>query len=69
MHRIFAGAIALFGDSRDDYGEQRMIAVGLLDTLVVLIVHIETDNTIRVISMRKADKNETNIYTQEIGAI
>ena len=46
-----------------------MIAVGLLDTLVVLIVHIETDNTIRVISMRKADKNETNIYTQEIGAI
>ena len=68
-HRVFAGAIALFGDSRDDYGEQRMIAVGLLDTLVVLIVHIETDNTIRVISMRKADKNETNIYTQEIGAI
>ena len=46
-----------------------MIAVGLLDTLVVLIVHIETDNTIRVISMRKVDKNETNIYTQEIGAI
>ena len=65
---MFAGVIALFEDSREDYSEQRMIAVGLLDALIVLIVHIETDDTIRVISMRKADKNETNIYYQNIGA-
>ena len=43
-------AIALFEDSRKYHGEQRMIAVGLLGALVVLIAHIETDDTIRTIS-------------------
>jgi uncharacterized DUF497 family protein len=50
-----------------DYGEQRMIGVGLLDYLVVLIVHVENDETIRIISMRKADGNETDIYYQNVG--
>ena len=65
--RIFAGPLVLFEDDRADYGEQRMIAMGLLDTLVVVIVHVESDNTIRIISIRKADKNETNIYYQNLG--
>jgi uncharacterized DUF497 family protein len=51
----------LFEDDRIEYGEQRMIGVGLLDCLVVLIFHVENDEIIRVISMRKADENETNI--------
>ncbi|MBI3716741.1 MAG: BrnT family toxin [Betaproteobacteria bacterium] len=67
--RVFAGPIALFEDPRHDYGEQRMIAVGLLDSLVVLVVHVESDETIRIISLRKADKHETNLYFQNIGAI
>jgi uncharacterized DUF497 family protein len=45
-----------------------MIAIGLLDALVELIVHVESDNTIRIISMRKADKYETNLYYQNLGA-
>jgi uncharacterized DUF497 family protein len=48
-------------------GEQRVIGVGLLDYLVVLIVHVETDETIRIISMRNADDNETDIYYQNVG--
>lgn len=39
--RIFAGPLVLFEDDRTDYGEQRMIAMGLLDSLVVVIVHVE----------------------------
>jgi uncharacterized protein len=66
--RIFAGPLALFEDDRNDYGERRMIAMGLLDALVVIVVHVESDNTIRIISMRKADKNETNLYYQNLGA-
>jgi uncharacterized protein len=57
----------LFEDNRADYGEQRMIGVGLLDYLVVLIVHVENDETIRIISMRKAGDNETDIYYQNVG--
>jgi uncharacterized protein len=65
--KVFAGPMVLFEDNRADYGEQRMIGVGLLDYLVVLIVHVENDETIRIISMRKADGNETDIYYQNVG--
>jgi uncharacterized protein len=66
-NKVFAGPMVLFEDNRADYGEQRMIGVGLLDYLVVLIVHVESDETIRIISMRKADGNETDLYYQNVG--
>jgi len=66
--RIFAGPLVLFEDDRADYNEQRMIAMGLLDSLVVIVVHVESDRTIRIISIRKADKYETNLYYQNLGA-
>lgn len=43
-----------------------MIALGLLEQLVVVVVHIESDETIRIISMRKADRHETNLYFQNV---
>jgi uncharacterized DUF497 family protein len=43
--KVFAGPIVLFEDNRPDYGEQCMIGIGLLDNLVVLIVHVK--NAIR----------------------
>ena len=64
---VFAGPMVLIEDSRADYGEQRMIGIGLLDCLVVLIVHVETDETIRIISMRKADSDETVLFYQHAG--
>lgn len=44
-----------------------MISIGLLEFLVVLIVHVETDDTVRIISMRKADNDETNLYYENVG--
>jgi uncharacterized DUF497 family protein len=67
-YRVFQGPIVLAEDCRDDYGDQRMIAHGLLDAVVVVVIHIESDQTIRIISMRKGDKHETNRYYEEIGA-
>ena len=65
--KVFAGPMVLFEDDRDDYGEQRMIGVGLLDDLIILIVHLENDDTIHIISMRKADSDETDLYYQNVG--
>jgi hypothetical protein len=65
--QIFAGPLVLIEDNRQDYGEQRMVGIGLLDCLVVLIVHVETDETIRIISMRKADTDEIDLYYQNAG--
>ena len=65
--KVFAGPMVLFEDDRTDYGEQRMIGIGLLDYLVVLIVHVETNDTIRIISMRKAESDETDLYYENVG--
>ena len=65
--KVFTGPLVLIEDQRRDYGEQRMIGIGLLDFLVVLIVHVESDEEIRIISMRKADRDETDIYYENAG--
>ncbi len=65
--KVFGGPLVLFEDKRQDYNEQRVICIGLLDHLVVLIVHVESDQDIRVISMRKADSDETDLYYKNAG--
>jgi hypothetical protein len=51
-----------FEDRRFDYGESRFVTLGILRGEVVVIVTAETDEEIRVISMRKAERNEEEIY-------
>lgn len=61
-YKVFDGAIVLFEDNRFDYGEQRLVAVGLLDVAVVVVVHLDNDDTIKIISMRYATKQEQKLY-------
>jgi uncharacterized DUF497 family protein len=49
------------------YHEQRFVTLGILNGDVVVVVHTETANEIRVISLRKATKNEQNLYFSRIG--
>ena len=51
-----------FEDNRFDYDEPRFITLGMLGGKIVLIVTSETEAEIRIISMRKAEKNEQKIY-------
>lgn len=51
-----------FEDRRFEYDEQRFITLGMLRGAVVVIATTETDEEIRVISMRKAEQNEEKIY-------
>lgn len=55
-----------FEDNRFDYGEQRFISLGMLHDVVVVIVTAETDEESRVISIRKAERNEQEIYFKNI---
>ena len=64
-HRVFDGAIFTFEDIRFEYDEQRFVTIGLLDDVVV-IVHTETVEVIRIISMRKANKYERERYFKNI---
>jgi len=64
-YKVFAGATFTFEDTRFDYAEQRFVTIGLLDDVVV-IVHTETAEEIRIISMRRASKHEQKLYFQNL---
>ncbi len=54
-------------DDREDYGEERWIGIGRIQTRTVVIVYTELDEeTIRVISLRKALKHERQDYEEYI---
>lgn len=55
-----------FEDRRFDYGEQRFITLGMLRGVVVIVATAETDEEIRVISMRRAEPNEEEIYYRNL---
>ena len=64
---IFEDAPLTFSDDRYDYGERRLSTLGLLKGRVVMISHTETnDGIIRLISARRASKNEEIKYFKEI---
>lgn len=59
---VFEGPTFTFEDDRRDYGEQRWVSIGLLRDKIVVIVHTETEDEIRVISMREAEKDEQRLF-------
>jgi hypothetical protein len=63
---IESTATVTFEDKRFDYGEQRFITLGMLRDVVVVVVTAETDEEVRVISMRKAERNEQEIYFKNL---
>ncbi len=66
IEKVFAGETVTILDDRFDYGEPRFITLGLLSGRVVVIAHTETLGVIRIISVRKATKNEEARYFKEI---
>jgi uncharacterized DUF497 family protein len=65
--QVFSGPCVTFEDSRFDYGEDRLIALGLLAGRVVMIAHAPRGEvTTRIISMRKANRLEQKIYQERL---
>ena len=66
IEQAFDGETVTILDARFDYGEERFVTFGLLDGRVVVIAHTESVEVIRIISVRKATKNEESSYFKEI---
>lgn len=66
VEKILAGTTISFVDDRFDYGEMRLQTFGLLNDKVVAITHTETDDVMRVISIRKATKHEEKTYFRKV---
>jgi uncharacterized DUF497 family protein len=63
---VFDGDVVIIPDERFDYGETRFIVLSILKSLVVVVAYAERGENIRIISARKATKNEQIYYFQQI---
>jgi uncharacterized protein len=63
---VFDGDTVTIPDKCFDYGENRFIVIGILKNMVIVVVYAERGENIRIISARKATKNEQIYYFQQI---
>lgn len=64
---MFRHPMLTLGDRRADYGEDRWIGIGWLRSIVGVVVYTERKgDVIRIISARKATKEEMRHYVQRI---
>jgi hypothetical protein len=56
-------------DTRQYYGEERWVGIGFLGGIIAVIVYSEDDerDETRIISVRKATKNESNRFKETLG--
>ncbi|MFM7352610.1 MAG: BrnT family toxin, partial [Microcystis aeruginosa] len=63
---IFSGVWISKPDNRRDYGEERLIALGLLGEFVLVAVYTLREQKIRLISTRRANAEERRIYYEYV---
>lgn len=52
-------------DEHFDYGEERIITMGHVDNRLHVVVYTQANDTIRIISARKANKREQRRYAND----
>jgi uncharacterized DUF497 family protein len=65
--QVFTGPCVTFQDDRLDYGETRLITLGLLAGRLVVVAHAPRGEGSRIISMRKGNRREQEIYQKRLG--
>jgi uncharacterized protein len=64
---LFRGVLVVDPDEREDYGEKRWIGLGVIGGRTAHVVFAERDqDTIRIISFRKATRRESEQYEKAI---
>lgn len=64
---MFRGVLVVHPDTREDYGEDRWIGLGMIGgRLAAVIFAVRSPETIRIISLRKADHEEREEYEKAI---
>lgn len=65
--KIFDGFTLDAPDNRFDYGEERIISIGMIEDIAILVVvHTDRDGVCRIISARPAKRSERKIYDDAI---
>ena len=68
VFRLFSLPMLTHLDTRRDYGEDRWIGIGLLRNAVAVTIYLEWEDeeTIRIISARKATHHESEEYHKRV---
>ncbi len=66
VEEIFDGPTVTAEDTRQAYGDQRWVALGILNGVVVSMTYTERKDDLRIISIRKALKHEARFYISQI---
>jgi uncharacterized protein len=66
--KVFAGPCSTFVDDRFDYGQERLITLGVLAGRFVVIAHAPRGEDTRITFMRKANRREQKIYQKRLGS-
>ena len=62
--QVFSGFVLQVPDTREDYGEDRFIALGLIGERLHVVAFTMRGDRLRVISLRKANAREVDRYEQ-----
>jgi len=65
--KMFRGFLLVRSDTREDYGEERWIGIGMIQGRVAFVAFAQpSDDIIRIISLRKADREEREQYEKAL---
>lgn len=59
---VFEGTFISKVDARKNYGETRLVALGIFDEFILLVVYTMRGENIRIISARRANEEERRVY-------
>ena len=65
--QVFAGVTFTLADTRTDYGEQRLMTMGLMAGREVVLIWTPRGAVRRIISMRYANEREITKYRPNMG--
>ena len=60
--RIFEHPTLTVVDNRHDYGEKRIVAMGMVEDVILYVVYTVRDDIRRIISARRANRRERKKY-------
>ncbi len=65
--KIFAGFTVGIPDNRFDYGEERIISIGMTGGVAIItVIHTDRNDICRIISARQANRKERKRYDEAI---
>ena len=63
---LFDGQVVEIVDDRHDYQEIRFRAIGVAGGLVLVCIYTDRDNIRRIISLRRANRRERDVYRTKV---